>query len=119
LDRAKTLFLLAEMSEEEYFRMREELRDQLAALKPSPEPDLEAAATLLDDIGAVLQQATPKKLDKLFHTLLTTVYLEHSHPGFVLAIEPKPALFYLLQASGLLKVRKIMLILPDCVGLHR
>jgi site-specific DNA recombinase len=107
LDRAKTLFLLGEMSEEEYFRMREELRDQLAALRPSPEPDLEVAASLLEDIGAVLQQATPKELDKLFHTLLNTVYLEHSYPGFVLAIEPKPALFYLLQASSVIKEGKL------------
>ena len=103
LERAKQLYLWDEMSEEEYFRMRETLHDQVAALKPPPEPDLEAAATLLDDIGAILQLATPRELEKLFHTLLTTVYLEHDYDGFVLAIEPKPALFYLLQASGLLK----------------
>ncbi len=38
-------------------------------------------------------------MEKLFHSLLTTVYLDHSVKGYVVGIEPKPFLKELMDIS--------------------
>lgn len=99
LDRLKTLYKLGDIEEVAYMNERSDLLNQLEALQPAAIPELEAAATVLEQVGSLLQHATPQELKVIFHSLLTTVYLHAEHPGYVVAIEPKPVLKTLMDIS--------------------
>ncbi|MBI5929972.1 MAG: hypothetical protein HY862_11725 [Chloroflexi bacterium] len=64
-------------------------------------PDLESAALMLENMGQLLEQATPNELEDIFHALLTTVYLDSGERGPVVAIEPKLFLKVLMDVSQL------------------
>jgi site-specific DNA recombinase len=98
LERARKLYLMGDMEESEYRTMREDLKGKLSALQPTQDADLESAAAMLETIGSLLEHATPKELDDVFHALLTSVYLD-SEVGPVVAIEPKPFLKLLMDVS--------------------
>jgi site-specific DNA recombinase len=90
LDKLKTLFKLNDMSEAEYLRERSALQAQLASV-PSPAPrllDLEKAATLLSDMGALLEEATPEHRRALVHTVVDAVWMTKAG---IRAIRPAPA----------------------------
>jgi hypothetical protein len=53
---------------------------------------------MLETIGSLLEHATPRELDDVFHALLTSVYLD-GETGPVVAIEPKPFLKLLMDVS--------------------
>jgi len=88
LGRLKRLFLLGDLDEIEYKLERDRLRAQLDALAPPVVPDLEKAAELLGDFGAIWQAATPLEKKQIAGTLLQAVYLDADR-GPVVAIEPK------------------------------
>jgi len=98
LERARKLYLMGDMEEHEYRTMREDLKGKISALQPTQDADLESAAAMLETIGSLLEHATPKELDDVFHALLTSVYLD-SEAGPVVAIEPKPFLKLLMDVS--------------------
>ncbi len=102
LERLKRLFVLGDLSEQAYRAERDRLRAQLATLIPPALPDLEKAAELLRDFGAIWDAATPRERRQIVHTLLETVYLD-AERGPVVAIEPKPefaSLFDLVEKTG-------------------
>jgi hypothetical protein len=99
LERARKLYLMGDLEEGEYRAMREDLRGKLSALQPTQDADLESAAAMLETIGSLLEHATLKELDDVFHALLTSVYLDSSEAGPVIAIEPKPFLKLLMDVS--------------------
>lgn len=88
LERLKRLYVLGDLVESEYRADRDRLRAQLAALAPPELPDLEAAAALLADFGAIWEAATARERRCIVHTLLETVYLD-AERGPVVAVEPK------------------------------
>jgi site-specific DNA recombinase len=98
LGRLKRLFVLGDLKEGEYRIERDHLRAQLEALRPPVMPDLERAAELFEDFGAIWDEATPKERKQIVHCLLETVYLD-AEEGPVVAVEPRPefaALFEVL-----------------------
>lgn len=101
LERSKKLYLMGDMGEAEYLQARTDLTAKLAATRPVEDPDLESAALMLENIGQLLEQATPNELEDIFHALLTTVYLDSGRRGPVVAIEPKPFLKVLMDVSQL------------------
>jgi site-specific DNA recombinase len=101
LERLKTLYKLGDIEQDEYITERADIHNKLEALKPSQVPEMEEAATALEQIGALLKRANPEELDILFHSMLTTVYLHDDYPGYVVGIEPKPFLKDLMDVSML------------------
>jgi hypothetical protein len=101
LERLKTLYKLGDIEQDEYISERADIHNKLEALKPSQVPEMEEAAAALEQIGALLKQAKPEELEILFHSMLTTVYLHHDYPGYVVGIEPKPFLKDLMDISML------------------
>jgi DNA invertase Pin-like site-specific DNA recombinase len=99
LERARKLYLMGDMEEDDYRTMREDLKGKISALEPMHEPDLEDAAAMLETIGSLLEHANPKELDDVFHALLNSVYLDSGDQGPVVAIEPKPFLKLLMDVS--------------------
>ncbi len=99
LERARKLYLMGDMEEDDYRAMRENLKSKISALEPMQEPDLEEAAATLETIGSLLEHANPKELDDVFHALLNSVYLDSDDTGPVVAIEPKPFLKLLMDVS--------------------
>jgi hypothetical protein len=92
LERLKTLYKLGDIEQDEYVTERADIHNKLEALKPSQVPEMEEAAAALEQIGSLLKRAKPEELEILFHSMLTTVYLHHDYPGYVVGIEPKPFL---------------------------
>jgi site-specific DNA recombinase len=90
LERLKTLFKLGDMNEAEYLRERQALQAQLAAAPPpaSRVLDVEKAAALLGDMGALLDEATPEHRRALVHTVFDTVWITKAG---IRAIRPAPA----------------------------
>jgi hypothetical protein len=99
LERARKLYLMGELQENDYRTMRKDLRGKLSALQPTQDADLESAAAMLETIGSLLEHATPKELDDVFHALLNSVYLDSGQTRPVVAIEPKPFLKLLMDVS--------------------
>jgi site-specific DNA recombinase len=89
LERLKRLFVLGDLEERAYLAERDRLRVQLAALTPPAMPDLERAAELLQDFGAIWDAATIRERREIVHTLLESVELD-AERGPVVAIRPKP-----------------------------
>ena len=84
MERARKLYLMGDMPEGEYCTLRETLRGKLSALQPMQDTDLESAAVMLETLGTLLENATLKELDDVFHALLTSVYLDGGEKGPVL-----------------------------------
>lgn len=105
LERLKTLYKLGDIRQDEYVSERADIHNKLEALKPSQVPEMEDAAIALEQIGTLLKRAIPEELEILFHSMLTTVYLHHDYPGYVVGIEPKPFLKELMDISMLPKWR--------------
>jgi site-specific DNA recombinase len=101
LERLKTLYKLGDIEQGEYITERADIHNKLEALKPSQVPEMEDAAAALEQIGSLLKRARPEELEILFHSMLTTVYLHHDYPGYVMGIEPKPFLQELMDISVL------------------
>lgn len=101
LERLKTLYKLGDIEQAEYIADRADIHNKLEALKPSQVPEMEDAAAALEQIGSLLRQAKPEELEVLFHSMLTTVYLHHDYPGYVVGIEPKPFLQELMDIAML------------------
>ena len=101
MERLKTLFKLGDIEKDEYVAERADIHNKLEALKPAQVPEMEAAAAALEEIGDLLKTASLRDLDTLFHSMLTTVYLHHDYPGYVVGIEPKPFLKNLMNISML------------------
>src|SRR5690606_31099281 len=101
LERLKTLYKLGDIEQNEYITERADIHNKLEALKPSQVPEMEEAAAALEQIGSLLKRAKPEELEILFHSMLTTVYLHHDYPGYVVGIEPKPFLKELMDISML------------------
>ena len=99
LERARKLYLMGDMEEDDYRAMRENLKGKISALEPTQDADLEDAAVTLETIGSLLEHANPKELDDVFHALLNSVYLDSGDTGPVVAIEPKPFLKLLMDVS--------------------
>jgi len=62
----------------------------VAALDPPEMPDLSEAAYLVEDVGAIWDEATLEEEKQIAHTLLEAVFLD-SDEGPVVRVDPKPA----------------------------
>ncbi len=89
LERLKRLYVLGDLTELEYLAERDRLQAQLVTLTPPAMPDLERAAELLRDFGAIWEAETLQERRKTVHYLLSKVYLDSGDQGPVVAIEPK------------------------------
>jgi site-specific DNA recombinase len=89
LKRLKRLFVLGDLEEDVYVKKRDEMKAELKALTPVEMPDLECAASILQDLGTIWAQANLKERRQIVHTLLKAVYLDSGDRGPVLAIEPE------------------------------
>ena len=89
LERARYLFKLGDISEQEYLADRNRLQVQLAGLTPQVRSDLEQAGKLLHNFETVWDAATPQERRQMIQTLLQAVYLDCER-GPVVSIEPKP-----------------------------
>ncbi|MFW6136092.1 MAG: hypothetical protein ACOC7N_04640 [Chloroflexota bacterium] len=96
----KGLFVPGDLSEAECRAERDRLRAQLADLTPPERPDLQTAAELLQDFGAIWDAATPKERKQIGHMLLETVYLDSGDDGPVTGIERKEAYRALLRMTA-------------------
>jgi len=120
MERYRTLFVLGDITEEEYKSRRQELKRQLDALTPPAMPDLEQAAQLLDNIGNIWQRANDDERHKLLHAMLEAVYLD-SEAGPVVGIVPKPDLAPLFSVmshtgtTGVTPACDIILFLPGLI----
>lgn len=100
LSRLKDLYKMGDINKEEYVTERNQLKAQLAALQPPQLPDLERAAALLNNFGAIWRAASQLERKQIVHTLLDAVYLD-SKSGPVVAIRPRAAFAKILQLSQL------------------
>jgi site-specific DNA recombinase len=89
LGRLRDLYQMEDIGREEYQRRRDELQAQAAALKSPDTLDIEAAAALLANFGALWDEATEQERQRIVRSLLAKVYLD-SESGPVVAIEPTP-----------------------------
>ena len=89
LERLKRLFVLGDLDEQAYATDRNRLQAQLVSLTPPAMPNLERAAALLQDFGAIWDAAEPKERKQIAHTLLEAVYLDSGEEGPVVAIRPR------------------------------
>jgi hypothetical protein len=97
---ARKLYELGDMSEEEYFGLRNDMKRKLAALQPVQDPDLETAATLINNLPTILKGPSLKVLHRLFVLLFKTVYVDDKKRGAVVAVEPLPHIKQLLDVSN-------------------
>lgn len=98
LERAKQLFVLGDWTENEYLRERARVELALAQIKPTAVQhiDVEQAATLLENFGKVIKQATDVEKKLFFNSVLDAVYVNNKK---VVAIRPKPNFYDLLMMS--------------------
>jgi hypothetical protein len=89
VERLKRLFVLGDLDEQAYATDRNRLQAQLVSLTPPAMPNLERAAALLQDFGAIWDAAEPKERKQIAHTLLEAVYLDSGEEGPVVAIRPR------------------------------
>jgi hypothetical protein len=82
------LFIIGDITEEEYSILREDIRSKINALKPVQEPDLDRAASTLENVGVLLEQAKLKELKEIFNALLDSVCLTVEKPGRWLPSRP-------------------------------
>jgi predicted site-specific integrase-resolvase len=101
LDRKATLFEFGHLGKVEFLNDREEILAQIRALQPIVKKDLEAAARLLLNASELLKDATAMELNIIFNTMFEKIYLEYdfAENGYVCAIEPKLALFELMNVA--------------------
>lgn len=101
LDRKATLFEFGHLGKVEFLAAREEILGQITALQPIMRKDLEQAAQLLLNAGELLKDATAMELMVIFHSLFEKIYLDYhfAENGYVCAIEPKPALYELMNVA--------------------
>lgn len=100
LERLKQLFVLGDLSETEYRRVRDKGWTRLADLTLLELPDRQRTAELLQDFGKIWDAATPKERKQTVRTLLETVCLDSGDDGPVTGIEPKEAYRALLRMRG-------------------
>lgn len=98
LERLRRLFIMQDIDEAEYTRERDSLSAQLGTLTPPQEVDVQKAAELLSDFGAVWQAANDGERRDLLRVMLDAVYLD-AEAGQVTAIQPKPELAPLLSLA--------------------
>lgn len=97
LARARKLFVAGDLSDDEYSVEKRRIELQLDALQPVEHPDMDKAAALLENVGALWNQATDDEKLNLARSLLTKVWIRDSA---IVALEPRAAfypLFELLQ----------------------
>ncbi len=96
LDRAKKLYVMGDISEDEYQKMKANLVRQLDAM-PLPNGmttfDVKRTAELLDNLPAVLADSTSEEKKALYRALFKRVVVRD---GQIRAIEPTPILWTLL-----------------------
>ena len=101
IQRLQQMYQWGHIEQQEYLGERTRLEAELAALLPAPAPNLERAAEMLQNFGAIWQAARPEERRSILRTLLDAVYLDAEN-GPVTAIQPKPdlaVLFTLTQAG--------------------
>ncbi|MEA3376357.1 MAG: recombinase family protein, partial [Chloroflexota bacterium] len=99
LERLKRLFVLGDISEPEYQKQRDDLQARMSGLEPPKMPDLGKAAYLVEDIGAIWDEATLEEEKQIAHTLLEGVHLDCDE-GAVVRVDPKPAFKPLFKSDG-------------------
>jgi DNA invertase Pin-like site-specific DNA recombinase len=101
LDRKVTLFEFGHLGKVEFLAAREEILGQITALQPIVKQGLEEAAQLLMNAGELLKDATAIELNIIFNIMFEKVYLDFhfAENGYVCAIEPKPALYELMNVA--------------------
>jgi hypothetical protein len=95
LERLKKLFQFGDIEEAEYLRERGHLQAQLQAALPAVERvlDIERAATLLSDLGTLIDAGTDGHRRALVHQVVNTVCITKTG---IRAIRPSPVFRTLL-----------------------
>jgi len=96
LARAKRLFMLGDMTENEYLHEKARIEAMRSKIEPVETVDLDEARKLLETLGSTLAKATALERQQLFREILQDVYVEHKK---VVAIRPKPNYYNLLCMS--------------------
>ena len=113
LDTIVTLFDYGHRTKSEFLGEREQILSEIDSLEPVVEYDLEEAANLLDNFGALLEDAKLPEIGEIFHVFFNKVYLdqEHESTSYVVAIQPNPAFFQLMNLGEI--PEKIIVIDPQ------
>jgi len=101
LERARQLFMMGDISEAEYKRIRAETRASMPTNTEAPtmqdiRAGMERAARLLIDFDALLKAAQPDQRGELYRALFKTIYIKG---GKIVAIEPTGILWTLLNCA--------------------
>ena len=103
LGRLKRLFVLGDLEEQQYLGERTRLGAMAAALIPPALPDLDRAAELLGNFGAIWDAADLRERRQVLHTLAEAVYLDSGVKGPVVAMQARvefAPLFGLVSGVG-------------------
>lgn len=98
LDRLKKLYVMGDIKEAEYQKMKDELAAQMDAspvIAGVSMVDLQYATELLGDFGTIIAEATPSEKKELFRALFKRIYILG---GEIKAIEPTPVMWVLLNS---------------------
>jgi site-specific DNA recombinase len=97
LERAKRLFVMGELSEDEYTAMRDEINAQMPTQQPrliTPTANTSALAAVLTDLPALLKHATLDELQSIYKLLFDRMYMGG---GTITAVQPTSLLWSLVQ----------------------
>ncbi|MBK9712892.1 MAG: hypothetical protein IPO81_16495 [Kouleothrix sp.] len=98
LSRMKHLYELGDYSESEYLQRRVEIQRQIGQLTPAPSRvlDLDRAAKVLDNMGALLDAVEPDQRRALVQQVMNRIWITK---GAVTAVRPAPSYMSLIEAT--------------------
>lgn len=100
LTRARKLYIAGDLSDDEYRAEKQRIETQLDAVQPVVMPDLDKAAALLANIGAVWSAASDAEKTNLARALLEKVWVKQNK---IVALEPRATFYPLFEILELPK----------------
>ena len=99
LERAKKLFVMGDLEEKEYMRVRAEIQGQMVPVPmQAAVADVDRVGAMLGDLRGLWEFANLEERKLWLNALFTTLYV---HEGEIKAAEPTPTLWSLLQSCGI------------------
>ena len=104
LDRLRDLYVMGDLSKNEYVLLRQALEEELAGTRPPFDPRLEKAEELLVDFGRMWElEDDPAKRRRLLATLFERVWQDG---GTIVAVKPREAFLRYFQTADELARRR-------------
>lgn len=97
LDRLRVVFQLGDISESAYRAERDRIRSEIQTLRPVKHFDLERAAQVLKNLGALWHAATLHEREEITHSMIERLY---TFDGRIVTIEPKVDFYPLLAVAA-------------------